>query len=101
MFDPPEGQAAYSYVFDLTGEVRHDRPDMVSGLLPSLRLESLQCPGCKRYEAICLRSCASGFGPAAASADVAYVLSLTISYFFAASCVYAFIAYCFIACSRI
>ncbi|THH10269.1 hypothetical protein EW145_g1430 [Phellinidium pouzarii] len=29
MFDPPEGQAPYSYVFDLTGEVRHDRPDMV------------------------------------------------------------------------
>ncbi|KAI5124324.1 hypothetical protein M0805_008931 [Coniferiporia weirii] len=29
MFDPPEGQAPYSYVFDLTGEVRHDRPDVV------------------------------------------------------------------------
>lgn len=29
MFDPPEGQAPYSYVFDLTGEVHHDRPDMV------------------------------------------------------------------------
>jgi len=29
MFDPPEGQAPYSYIFDFTGEVRHDRPDMV------------------------------------------------------------------------
>ncbi|KAH8117226.1 hypothetical protein DFH11DRAFT_1573837 [Phellopilus nigrolimitatus] len=29
MFDPPEGQAPYTYIFDLTGEVRHDRPDMV------------------------------------------------------------------------
>ncbi|EJD05728.1 uncharacterized protein FOMMEDRAFT_139088 [Fomitiporia mediterranea MF3/22] len=29
MFDPPEGHAAYSYVFDLTGEVRHDRLDMI------------------------------------------------------------------------
>jgi hypothetical protein len=34
MFDPPEGQAAYSYVFDLTGEVRHDRPDMVRHVNP-------------------------------------------------------------------
>lgn len=29
MFDPPEGQAAYDYVFDFTGEVRHDRTEMV------------------------------------------------------------------------
>lgn len=29
MFNPPEGRAPYAYVFDLTGEVRHDRPDMV------------------------------------------------------------------------
>lgn len=29
MFDPPEGQKPFSYVFDLTGEVRHDRPDLV------------------------------------------------------------------------
>lgn len=37
MFDPPEGQAPYSYVFDLTGEVRHDRPEVVSSsvLFPS------------------------------------------------------------------
>ncbi|KDQ60617.1 hypothetical protein JAAARDRAFT_555570 [Jaapia argillacea MUCL 33604] len=29
VFDPPEGQPPYSYVFDLTGEVRHDRPEKV------------------------------------------------------------------------
>ena len=29
LFDPPEGQPAFTYVFDLTGEIRHDRPDMV------------------------------------------------------------------------
>lgn len=29
-FDPPEGQAPYDYVFDLTGEVRQDRPEQVS-----------------------------------------------------------------------
>lgn len=29
-FDPPEGQAPYSYVFDLTGEIRWDRPEEVS-----------------------------------------------------------------------
>ena len=28
-FDPPEGEAPYDYVFDLTGEVRHDRSEMV------------------------------------------------------------------------
>lgn len=28
-FDPPEGQAPYTYVFDVTGEPRHDRPDQV------------------------------------------------------------------------
>lgn len=28
-FDPPEGQAPYDYVFDLTGEVRQDRPEQV------------------------------------------------------------------------
>ncbi|TFY83175.1 hypothetical protein EWM64_g839 [Hericium alpestre] len=28
-FDPPEGQAPYDYVFDLTGEVAYDRPEMV------------------------------------------------------------------------
>ncbi|KAJ7684710.1 hypothetical protein DFH06DRAFT_1073589 [Mycena polygramma] len=29
MFDPPEGQAAYDYVFDFTGEVAFDRTDMI------------------------------------------------------------------------
>ncbi|TDL27254.1 hypothetical protein BD410DRAFT_410300 [Rickenella mellea] len=29
VFDPPEGQAPYTYVFDLTGEVRRDRPEMI------------------------------------------------------------------------
>ncbi|EGO21626.1 hypothetical protein SERLADRAFT_351071, partial [Serpula lacrymans var. lacrymans S7.9] len=29
-FDPPEGQAAYSYVFDLTGEIRYDRTEMIA-----------------------------------------------------------------------
>ncbi|ESK85966.1 nad dependent epimerase dehydratase family protein [Moniliophthora roreri MCA 2997] len=29
MFDPPEGQPPYDYVFDLTGEVRPDRTDMI------------------------------------------------------------------------
>ncbi|KII88949.1 hypothetical protein PLICRDRAFT_53446 [Plicaturopsis crispa FD-325 SS-3] len=28
-FDPPEGEGPYDYVFDLTGEVRHDRPEQV------------------------------------------------------------------------
>lgn len=28
-FDPPEGQAPYSYVFDLSGEIRWDRPEQV------------------------------------------------------------------------
>ncbi|KAF8894411.1 NAD-P-binding protein [Infundibulicybe gibba] len=28
-FEPPEGQAAYDYVFDFTGEVRHDRTEMI------------------------------------------------------------------------
>jgi hypothetical protein len=28
-FTPPEGQAPYDYVFDMTGETRHDRPDEV------------------------------------------------------------------------
>jgi nucleoside-diphosphate-sugar epimerase len=28
-FDPPEGCAPYDYVFDLTGEVRQDRPEQV------------------------------------------------------------------------
>lgn len=37
MFDPPEGQTAYDYVFDFTGEVRHDRTEMVGGhFSPSL-----------------------------------------------------------------
>lgn len=40
MFDPPEGQAPYTYVFDFTGEVRHDRPDMVRF--------SLRCAGVPR-----------------------------------------------------
>jgi hypothetical protein len=29
MFDPPEGQAPYDYVFDFTGEVQYDRTEMV------------------------------------------------------------------------
>lgn len=29
MFDPPEGRAPYSWVFDLSGEFRHDRSDVV------------------------------------------------------------------------
>lgn len=29
MFEPPEGQAAYTYVFDLTGEIGRDRSPMV------------------------------------------------------------------------
>ncbi|KAI0080603.1 hypothetical protein K474DRAFT_1657758 [Panus rudis PR-1116 ss-1] len=29
MFDPPEGQEPYSYVFDLTGEIQWDRPEKV------------------------------------------------------------------------
>ncbi|KAJ3976409.1 hypothetical protein EV361DRAFT_884094 [Lentinula raphanica] len=29
VFDPPEGQGPYDYVFDLTGEVRHDRTEMI------------------------------------------------------------------------
>ncbi|KAF9072970.1 hypothetical protein BDP27DRAFT_1381965 [Rhodocollybia butyracea] len=28
-FDPPEGRRPYDYVFDLTGEVRHDRTEMI------------------------------------------------------------------------
>jgi len=28
-FDPPVGQEPYSYVFDLTGEIRWDRPEQV------------------------------------------------------------------------
>ena len=28
-FDPPEGQAPYTYVFDLSGEIRWDRPEQV------------------------------------------------------------------------
>ena len=42
-FDPPEGEAPYDYVFDLTGEVRHDRSEMVReshlpAVLPSLSI---------------------------------------------------------------
>ncbi|KAJ7286050.1 hypothetical protein C8J57DRAFT_1286588 [Mycena rebaudengoi] len=29
MFDPPEGQAPYDYVFDFTGEVQYDRTEMI------------------------------------------------------------------------
>jgi len=29
VFDPPDGQSPYSFVFDLTGEIRHDRPQEV------------------------------------------------------------------------
>lgn len=29
MFDPPEGQAPYTYVFDLTGDIVVDRPEAV------------------------------------------------------------------------
>ncbi|KAF7295281.1 NAD dependent epimerase dehydratase family protein [Mycena indigotica] len=29
MFDPPEGQAPYDYVFDFTGEVQFDRSEMI------------------------------------------------------------------------
>jgi hypothetical protein len=29
-FDPPDGQEPYSLVFDLTGDVVHDRPEKVS-----------------------------------------------------------------------
>ncbi|KAF8919633.1 hypothetical protein CPB85DRAFT_1373390 [Mucidula mucida] len=29
LFDPPEGQDPYDYVFDLTGEVRQDRTEMI------------------------------------------------------------------------
>ncbi len=32
LFDPPEGQDPYDYVFDLTGEVRQDRTEMVRPL---------------------------------------------------------------------
>ena len=32
LFDPPEGQDPYDYVFDLTGEVRQDRTEMVRSL---------------------------------------------------------------------
>ena len=28
-FDPPAGKAPYSYVFDFSGEIRHDRTEMV------------------------------------------------------------------------
>jgi len=28
-FDPPDGQEPYSIVFDLTGDVAHDRPEKV------------------------------------------------------------------------
>jgi hypothetical protein len=28
-FDPPEGKAPYDYVFDFTGEINHDRAEMV------------------------------------------------------------------------
>lgn len=34
LFDPPEGEEAYDYVFDLTGEVRQDRTEMVFPLSP-------------------------------------------------------------------
>ncbi|KIK06638.1 hypothetical protein K443DRAFT_674295 [Laccaria amethystina LaAM-08-1] len=29
MFDPPEGHSGFDYVFDFTGEVRHDRTEMI------------------------------------------------------------------------
>ncbi|KAJ3780398.1 hypothetical protein GGU10DRAFT_416606 [Lentinula aff. detonsa] len=29
IFNPPEGKGPYDYVFDLTGEVRHDRTEMI------------------------------------------------------------------------
>jgi hypothetical protein len=32
-FDPPAGQDPYSLVFDLTGEVAHDRPEKVRLLI--------------------------------------------------------------------
>jgi hypothetical protein len=41
MFDPPEGQAPYDYVFDMTGETRHDRPDEVPSLAPPHILSAL------------------------------------------------------------
>ena len=28
-FDPPDGQEPYSIVFDLTGDIAHDRPEKV------------------------------------------------------------------------
>jgi hypothetical protein len=35
VFEPPEGQPPWDYVFDFTGEIRFDRSDEVySGLLP-------------------------------------------------------------------
>jgi hypothetical protein len=29
LFDPPEGKDPYSYIFDFSGEMRHDRTEMV------------------------------------------------------------------------
>lgn len=37
-FVPPPGKPPYSYVFDLTGEVNHDRGEVVCTLLPLLSL---------------------------------------------------------------
>jgi hypothetical protein len=33
-FDPPDGQEPYSLVFDLTGDIAYDRPDMVRQSFP-------------------------------------------------------------------
>lgn len=32
-FDPPDGQESYSIVFDLTGDIAHDRPEKVRSSL--------------------------------------------------------------------
>jgi len=32
-FDPPDGQEPYSIVFDLTGDIAHDRPEKVRSSL--------------------------------------------------------------------
>lgn len=42
-FDPPEGQAPYDYVFDLTGEVRYDRTEVVR--VPTISQERIAFNG--------------------------------------------------------
>lgn len=80
MFDPPEGQAPYSYIFDFTGEVRHDRPDMVCTCGSSSRVE-VSAEGSEQVQIQQTMNVARLLGGEAARREVKAYVRVTHSYY--------------------